>query len=137
MNRHDFRRLALLRLKEARSLLKGGHYSGAYYVGGYVVECALKACIARLTKRHDFPDKKTVNDSYTHSLTKLVETAGLRRQLDSECKNDPQFDSSWATVQGWSEESRYGHADQVKAEAFLRSITDSRHGVLRWLRRYW
>jgi len=69
MNRHDLRELALIRLREARVLLKNGNYEGAYYLCGYVVECGLKACIAKQTRRYDFPDKKTVDESYTHDLT--------------------------------------------------------------------
>ncbi|MCP5119377.1 MAG: HEPN domain-containing protein, partial [bacterium] len=49
MNRTDFQNLALERLDDAKVLLDGGRYNGAYYLSGYVVECALKACIAKLT----------------------------------------------------------------------------------------
>jgi hypothetical protein len=42
------------------------------------VECALKACIAKRTKRHDFPEKKTVMDSHTHDPIELLGPAGLK-----------------------------------------------------------
>ncbi|HLF84399.1 MAG TPA: HEPN domain-containing protein [Blastocatellia bacterium] len=61
MNRNDLKLLAVTRLREAKVLLANGEYSGAYYLAGYVVECALKACIAKRTKRHDFPDRKIAN----------------------------------------------------------------------------
>jgi HEPN domain-containing protein len=32
-------------------LLEAGLYAGAYYLAGYAVECALKACIAKKTAR--------------------------------------------------------------------------------------
>ena len=51
MNRYDLRKLAKIRLKEAQILLKNGNYDGAYYLSGYVVECGLKACIAKGTKK--------------------------------------------------------------------------------------
>lgn len=35
-----------------------GLYDGAYYLSGYAVEWALKACIAKNVKRYDFPDRK-------------------------------------------------------------------------------
>jgi HEPN domain-containing protein len=79
MNRLDFQKLAELRLLEAEVLLDAGKYEGAYYLCGYAVECALKACIAKLTKEHDFPDKATVNDSYTHDLGKLLGVSGLKK----------------------------------------------------------
>jgi HEPN domain-containing protein len=50
MNRADFHKLAEIRIKEARVLLDRKCYAGAYYLAGYAVECALKACIARKTQ---------------------------------------------------------------------------------------
>jgi hypothetical protein len=63
MNRTDFQQLAELRLREAEALLAAGLPDGAYHLAGYSVECALKACIAKRTQLHDFPEKKLVNDS--------------------------------------------------------------------------
>jgi hypothetical protein len=57
MNRRDLQTLAKIRLKEAQALARLRLYDGAYYLAGYAVECALKACIARRTSRYDFPDK--------------------------------------------------------------------------------
>jgi len=56
--RKDFQRLAELRAKEAATLAKTGNQQGAYYLAGFAVECALKACIAKKTRRHDFPADK-------------------------------------------------------------------------------
>lgn len=49
MNRLDLQNLALARLEEVEVLLNNHKYSGAYYLSGYVIECALKACIAKQT----------------------------------------------------------------------------------------
>lgn len=68
VNRKDLQSLARTRLAEAKILLDAGRSDGAYYLAGYAVECALKACIARGTQRHEFPDKKTVDASHTHNL---------------------------------------------------------------------
>jgi HEPN domain-containing protein len=81
MNRNDFQQLSELRLKEAKALLAAGFPEGAYYLAGYAVECALKACIARKTQEFDFPEKKRVNDSHTHDLGKLLVLAGLSEDL--------------------------------------------------------
>ena len=59
MNRLDLQQLSDLRIGEAKALLAQGFPEGAYYLAGYSVECALKACIARRTREHDFPDKST------------------------------------------------------------------------------
>jgi HEPN domain-containing protein len=81
MNRNDFQQLSELRAKEAKALLAAGFPEGAYYLAGYAVECALKACIARKTQEFDFPEKKRVNDSHTHDLGKLLVLAGLSEDL--------------------------------------------------------
>jgi len=49
VNRRDLQALSRIRLTEAKALLRLGHYDGAYYLAGYAAECALKACIAKLT----------------------------------------------------------------------------------------
>jgi len=54
MNRSDFQQLAEDHLRHGKALLDAGLYSGAYYMCGYVVECALKACICKRTKEFDF-----------------------------------------------------------------------------------
>jgi len=89
LNRNDFQELARIRLREAEALLEAGCFDGAFYLMGYVVECALKACIAKQTKEYDFPDRKTVNASYTHDLEDLLGVAGLKPERDRLSKADP------------------------------------------------
>lgn len=137
MNRNDLRGLARTRLREARSLLDSGHYAGAYYLAGYVVECALKACIAKQTERYEFPNKERANQSWSHSLMGLVQTAGLQRSLTDESDADPQFGVYWGVVKDWKPDARYISRDQKEAEEIIRAISDRRHGVLRWLRIHW
>ena len=138
MNRSDLKKLALTRLREAKVLLLNGEYSGAYYLAGYVVECGLKACIAKQTKRFDFPDRKTVVDSYTHDLSVLVRVAGLQPSLDLEIQRDQQgFGRCWSVVKEWTEQHRYRIIDQKTAEDMIEAISDAKHGVLKWLRHHW
>lgn len=137
MTRNDFKKLARARLKEAKILLASGEHSGAYYLAGYVIECALKACIAKQTQRYEFPDKKRVEDSWRHELTKLVITAGLQTLLDEQIRADARFAASWNVTKDWSEQSRYYEIDQKKAESLVEAISDDEHGVLKWLRLHW
>ena len=68
MNRIDLQNLANERIAEAKILFDAGKWSGAYYLAGYAVECGLKACIAKLTKPDEFPDKNFgTNAGYTTS----------------------------------------------------------------------
>jgi HEPN domain-containing protein len=60
MNRDDFKHIAQIRFKEANTLFHNDNYDGACYLAGYVIECALKAYIAKKTKKYDFRDKRTV-----------------------------------------------------------------------------
>ena len=136
MNRQDLQNLALTRLEEVEVLLNNHKYSGAYYLSGYVIECALKACIAKQTQEFDFPDKKTVMDSYTHDLEKLVKVAKLDKELRS-LLDDPNFSLGWLEVRDWSEESRYQIHSQQKALDIYLAITDPTHGVLQWLQQHY
>jgi HEPN domain-containing protein len=136
LKRKDFQNLALIRLEEAKVLLDNNQYSGAYYLSGYVVECALKACIAKLTQQYDFPEKKIVDDSHTHDLTKLVRSAGLEVPLQNR-RSDPDFDPKWTEVKDWSEKSRYKEHTEQNARDIYLAITDPNHGVLQWLQQHW
>ncbi len=108
MNKNDFRKLALQRLEDARVLLSRRRYAGAYYLSGYVVECALKACIAQRTKRFDFPpEPNTVRDMYVHDLMKLLKTAGLDSRLNADFRTDKKLQANWTLARDWNEKSRY------------------------------
>ena len=137
MNRSDLQKIAVIRLREGKALLDAGLYNGAYYLSGYAIECALKACIARQTKRFDFPDKGFASDSYTHDIEKLVRVAGLSALLDHQMKTDSVFATNWGTVKDWKEISRYQSHSQKMAENLYAAIADRRNGVLRWIKQYW
>jgi len=97
----------------------------------------LKACIARQFREYDFPDKKTVNDSYTHDLTKLVKIAGLERERERAEDAADDFKLNWATVKDWSEESRYEQRSEAQATAILEAIRNAQFGVMQWITQHW
>jgi hypothetical protein len=138
MNSSDLQKLSAIRLEEARSLLRNKHYAGAYYLAGYSIECALKACIAAKTKATDFPPKPdTVRDYYKHDLVALVRAAELKDKLDARCKVSSRFKANWEVVRGWTEQIRYEtNIDSGTARMMLKAIGDSRNGVLRWMKSY-
>ncbi len=137
MNRADFQKLARLRLKEAKILLDNKCYEGAFYLAGYAVECALKACIAKKTKRFEFPPKDS-NKLYVHKLGTLVELAGLQSSLDAEMRNVRGFRDNWAVVKDWKEDARYeAKIDKNRANDLYSAITADPDGVLSWLKKYW
>ncbi len=62
----------------------------------------LRAYIAKQTKRYEFPDKKFVNDRYTHDLTKLLSVSGLEPEYRKEIVRTPNFEPNWTIVKDWS-----------------------------------
>jgi len=139
MNRSVFRELAETRLLDAKALFQAERFDAAYYVAGYVVECALKACIARSTREHDFPPKaRKVADYYSHDLEKLIRLAAP--EFEEDRNEDTILAGYWDLVTRWNEESRYElhRADAEKlAEGILLAISDAEHGVLKCLSKYW
>lgn len=137
MNRKELQALSRIRLREAQALVNLGMNDGAYYLAGYSVECALKACIAKMTQRHDFPDKRKADSSYTHVLRELVTAAKLEKAHSEELKHDLDFRNHWNTVQSWSERSRYVTSDSEAAKQLIEAVANRKHGVLQWVRRHW
>ncbi len=137
MNRTDFQVLAELRLRESKALFAAGFPEGAYYLAGYAVECGLKACIAKRTREHDFPDKKLVNDSHTHNLKSLLQLAELKAELDAVIEADPAMESILDKVQEWSESSRYQKKTAQEADTLLKAIENQTGGLLPWIRLHW
>lgn len=137
MNRRNLQSLANLRAQEAQVLFRGKQFSGAYYLAGYAVECALKACIAKRYKRHDFPDRRVVNDSWTHDLRKLASLAEIDEARLERSSRDAVFRRNWDLITLWSEESRYRTTDRSACRAFLDAIMESEHGFIPWISQRW
>jgi HEPN domain-containing protein len=137
MNRIGFQEIAEIRLQESKALLDAGFPDGAYYLAGYAVECALKACIAKRTQEHDFPEKKLVNDSHTHDLGKLLQLAELKAELDLAIEANPAMRSNLEAVQDWSETSRYQKKTAQDVIALLTAIGDKEGGLFPWIRQRW
>jgi hypothetical protein len=90
MNRGDLQLLADLRVEDSRALLDG-----------------LKACVAKLTREHGFPDKQLVLDSYTHDLEQLLQISGVKREFDARVRMSKAFAVGWTTARDWTEAARY------------------------------
>lgn len=136
MNRADFQALADTFSDEAAALLTAGKWHGAYYFAGYAVECALKACIAKLTRAEDFPPRE-VRDYYTHDIARLRKTAGLDAVWKTEVGANPTFQTYWSVAESWDEESRYARKSEVEARDLYQAIADPTDGVLQWIRGHW
>lgn len=134
--RREFQQLARMRFREARVLIRSGNIEGAYYLTGLAVECAVKACIARNTKRYDFPpNPSAIKDIYTHDLAKLIGAAQLGSTLAAEKRRNASFSSKWDVVEDWNINSRYAIGG-LNARDLYRAVA-GRNGVMQWLRQRW
>lgn len=136
MNRSDLQKLSNTRIREAKILCAAGEYSGAYYLAGYAVECALKACFAKGVQKYDFPDKSRAPKVFVHKLPELVSLARLDGELKAAQKTISRFDSGWGIVCRWTEESRYSIWTRDDAEALIDAII-RKDGVIPWIKRLW
>ena len=134
----EFQELAEVRLVEAKSLLDQAMWNGAYYLAGYAVELALKACVIKSLMATDaFPEKEFSKDCYTHAVEKLVKLAKLDGPLTTAMDADPDLRANWPVARDWSEAKRYHRIDKTEAEALYAAIADDSHGVLPWIKTQW
>jgi HEPN domain-containing protein len=138
-DRAHFQRLAELRLAEARILAREGQFSGAYYIAGYAIECALKARIAALFRENEIPDRNLVNRVYTHDLTALLNPSGLEKPLERDRQSNKDLDRRWSIVKNWTEQARYSTWTEQEAVAIIDAIDgDGKSGGLfQWLSAHW
>jgi hypothetical protein len=138
LNRETLQLLADSRIGEAQVLLQHKHWTGAYYLTGLGVECALKACLARAVQQHDFPDKSFINKAYTHNLEELAKLDGeLWVQLNDEISVNSTLQDNWRTVRQWDDEKRYKVVEEAEAMSLYSATTEPVSGMLEWIRGRW
>ena len=138
MTKDELEALADLRLKEAKVLFENGLFQGAFYLCGYSIECALKACIAKSFRENEFPNKKLVNDSYVHDLNQLLKLSNLSIKFKTDAENDAKLDIHWALVKDWSEQFRYKPTiEKIRAEELIKAVSDDQSGILQWIKKHW
>lgn len=137
LNKNDIQRLAQLRLDDAIYLYRRERASSAYYLAGYAVELAIKACAAKLFQPNSIPDKNLVATLYTHNLDQLMSASGLQPALKEATKHDSLLAANWGVVSKWNEASRYKFWDTVSAASLISAIKDPDHGVFTWVKGHW
>jgi hypothetical protein len=137
--RQQFQELADVRAAEAEVLLDAGMWDGAYYLAGYAVEQALKACILAGVDWEEvvFNEKKFVENCWSHNLAVLRGQAKLDDLWRADAPDGSQLAVNRGAVRVWSEERRYERVPQSDADALYAAITDPADGVLPWIKRYW
>lgn len=139
MNRNELRQLSTDRIEDARILSAASRWSAAYYLAGYSLECALKACVMAYIERTGiiFTEKKFAERCWTHDPNELVRLAGLEDERNNMMKANPQFAAYWTHAAGWSEAARYRQTARIDAETLFQALTDPKDGVLPWVRKHW
>jgi HEPN domain-containing protein len=137
MTRSQLQELTRIRLREAKLLLNSKNYSGAYYLAGYSVECALKACIAKKIRKSGIPDKSFIYNFFQHDLRVLVKLAGLEGLRQKLEKINTDFSVNWGIVKDWDSISRYNVYTEIQATELYNSIISRKGGILPWIRKHW
>ncbi|CAN7371272.1 HEPN domain-containing protein [Phyllobacterium sp. LjRoot231] len=137
LSRGDLQEIAQTKLDDAVLLFEHERFSNSYYLFGYAAEIALKACIARSFSPETIPDKRFVNEIYSHDLDRLMRLAKLNVVLEDERNLRPRFGTHWSAVSEWSEETRYDTIDVFRATDMRRAMLDQDDGVFQWLQKHW
>jgi hypothetical protein len=101
------------------------------------VECALKACIAKRTERHEFPEKKRVIESYSHNLVLLRDHAEVTQAFKESIVSRPGLNANWIIVTQWNEEARYQRRSQEDSDQMIKAVGERIDGILPWLKLRW
>jgi HEPN domain-containing protein len=142
VDRKKLQRLAKARLLDAKALLGRKRWSGAYYLCGYAIECALKACLLRHLGESDavFGDPgylKKLADCWTHDLVKLVSLAGLEAEFGVARGANPALDNHWTVTKEWKETARYEEKTEAEAKLLYEAVSHDPDGVFRWVKSRW
>ena len=114
------------RYKDARALLQTGRWGGAIYLGGYVIECLLKARILKDQGAAELP-----KDYWHHDLFRLMDVSRVTWEISHRQNQDIQ---AYVTLiaGNWDVTMRYGSTQLVnrhQATNFLEAVKK----VSRWL----
>ena len=134
----DLKKIAYVRLREAKALNKAGFYDGAVYLAGYVLEIALKAVICKHLKVQDYPDKENIFS--THNFDRLLLLSGLSEEISAKNKRNKKLFFNWSIVTQWRPEGRYSPVGKYKekdAKEFLKALDHRHDGVFTFIKRIW
>lgn len=99
-------------------LLRAKRYDGAVYLGGYVIECLLKAAVCQWIDEETLPQRYMVHDlQWLRQQAALTVPQHLRRR--------------WERVVDWDVSVRY--SSQVVSAQRGRDFVDAVEVIRRWL----
>jgi hypothetical protein len=131
MTRTDWQRIAEERVRDALALIAVSQWSGAFYLGGYAVECGLKSCVLRRLSAMPeliFVEKRFSEKCWTHDLEDLVEYADLVAILTADSAANADLRSNWLIVKNWNERDRYRIKTETEARDLVAAVTENANG---------
>ena len=138
MNHNTFDRRIQLgasrrRREDAEALHNAGRWAGAIYLGGYAIECALKALICYLDCKDDFRDTRTFEQRFKqdrhgnslHNLSRLLGALpGVQRAMRVD--RTSTYQQAWNIITNlWEKDQlRYWNqtGNQRDSERFITAI---------------
>ena len=127
-NVNRFLRAAEERLEDAHALTAAGRHAGAIYLGGYAVECGLKALLlANVPSRFEMETQDSFRGAAAHDFL------GLRHRCEGVGVNfPPHLARNLRSVREWDVADRYNPAGATAARAaeFLAAAA----AILNWVR---
>jgi hypothetical protein len=116
------------RSEDAEALHQSQRWLGAVYIGGYTIECSLKALICYQERKENFKDTsvfESMKGASLHNLTLLSShVPSLHRTIKLDRTN--RYREAWKTITSmWkNDELRYSdrQGKQADSEKFLKSI---------------
>lgn len=117
------------RLEDAGALHGCKRWGGSIYLGGYAIECSLKALICYLERKNNFKDtitfKNGLQGSELHSLVKLLrDIPKVQRAIQVDRTNG--YKDAWNTVSFlWrNDELRYSEktGDEEESKHFIQAV---------------
>lgn len=115
------------RFKDARALLRSERWGGAIYLGGYVIECLLKARILKRKVSADLP-----REYWHHDLLRLMDVSGVAWEIKLP-QNSAIHDQMLLITGTWDVTMRYG-STQLKTRRDAADFIEAVQKVRRWLR---
>lgn len=117
------------RYEDAQALQEKNRWNGTIYLGGYAIECALKALICLEAGKSNFLDTKAYQDGSRekklHSLTWLLKQTSLENTISLD--RTAKYKKDWQIItQRWRNHSqlRYSkyNGNQKDADEFIEAV---------------
>jgi len=118
------------RREDALALYNAHRWNGAIYLGGYAIECSLKALVCYIENKRNFKDTLIyvggARGASLHNLESLLKGAGIDADLMMALCPSGELNEAWRTVvKQWSKDGlRYGDklGNEKESKRFVEAV---------------